>query len=254
MALLVDGSWCEPDELQAYDGSATNVAAEEGIDLSAKMALSEAWITDKVDDFLRWESNYGPGGCAQCGLSVKNAVVDDRLKRWHLTNTLALLYRDASFSQVNDRFQKKCSAYETDAARFKDAYFNSGVPYASNPVRRPAAPTVTVTAGHLAAAAYFVATSQVDVCGNESALSDITSTQASDGNVITVVTNGVAAGSRWNVYAADNNGVMRRQNDVPMEIGVAWTIPDTGLIDGVVAANGQVATGRVRPRRLMPRG
>jgi len=254
VALLVDGSWCNMDELQTYDGSATSVAAEEGIDLSVKMALSEAWITDKVDDFLHWESNCGQGGSLQSGLSVSNAVIDDRLKRWHLTHTLALLYRDASFSQVNDRFRKKWEAYETETVRYKDEYFNNGVPYVSSPVRKPAAPIVTVTAGNLTAAAYFIATTQVDSLGNESALSDVTSTQAADGNGITVTATGLAAGNVWNIYAADSDGVMRRQNDVPLEAGVAWTIPDAGLVEGAVGGGGQAPTGRVKMRRIMPRG
>ena len=115
MALLIDGGWSTAEDLQPYDGGATTAAAEEGIDLQAKLRLSEAWITDEVEEFLRWEggarSLYAAGP-----LAARNAVVDGRLKRWHLTNVLSMLYRDASFSQANDRYQQKYQAYARDAA------------------------------------------------------------------------------------------------------------------------------------------
>ncbi len=182
MALLVDGSWCKVDDLRIYDGSATTVAAEEGIDLAAKMALSEAWITDRVDAFLRWEST----------LTGQNAVVDERLKRWHLSNVLAILYRDASFSQANDRFEKKWKAFEQDATQRKTEYFLAGVSFVGNPVRRPSAPTVNAIVGTLAAGAYAVAVTREDGAGRESSLSEWTAVQAPAGNGLTVAAAGLA--------------------------------------------------------------
>lgn len=254
MALLIDGSWCEVEELQAYDGSATSVAAEEGIDLGAKMALSEAWITDRVDDFLRWESNCGQSVYPQSGLSVDHAVVDERLKRWHLAHTLALLYRDAAFSQVNERYQKKWEAFEKDAAERKAEYFLSGVPYVGSPLRKPAAPTVTVTAGYQPEAAYFVATTQVDPRGDESAHSDVVSVQAAAGNGLTVAANGVADSNGWNVYMADSDGVLRRQNDAQLDANAVWALPDAGLAAGPAVTEGQAPEWRVKERRILPRG
>ena len=254
MALLVDGWWCEAEELQAYDGSATNVAGEEGIDLGAKMRQSEAWITDKVDDFLRWESNCGQSVYPRSGLTVANAVVDDRLKRWHLAHTLALVYRDASFSQVNDRFQKKSEAFEKDATRSRVEYFQGGVPYVGNPLRKPLAPTVTVTAGPQGEAAYIVTTTQADRRGEESAQSDVVSVQAAAGNGLTVTANGVGAGNGWNVYVADSNGVMRMQNDAPLDANAVWTLPDAGPAAGPAAREGQAPEGRVKERRILTRG
>ena len=254
MALLVEGWWCEAEELQAYDSSATNVAGEEGIDLGAKMRQSEAWITDKVDDFLRWESNCGQSVYPHNGLTAANAVVDERLKRWHLTHTLALVYRDAAFSQVNDRYQKKSDAFDKDAARSRAEYFQGGVPYVGNPLRKPAAPTVTVTAGQQGEAAYIVTTTQVDSRGDESAQSDVVSVEAAAGNGLTVAANGLAAGNGWNVYVADSNGVMRRQNDAPLAANAVWALPDMGPAAGPAATEGQAPEGRVKERRILPRG
>jgi hypothetical protein len=230
--------------LQAYDGSATNVAAEEGIDLAVKMSLSEAWITDRVDAFLRWEST----------LTEENAVVDERLKRWHLANVLSMLYRDASFSQVNDRFEKKWKAFELDAVQRKTEYFLAGVSYVGSPVRKPGAPAVSVIVGVQPAAAYLTAIARVDGAGRESAPSELTAVQAAAGNGLIVSANGLAESDRWNVYATDGDGPMRKQNDVAMSASATWSLPDSGLSAGVQAGTGQTPDGRVRQRRILPRG
>lgn len=244
MALLVDGSWCAVDDLQSYDGGATTVAAEEGIDLVAKMALSEAWITDQLDTFLRWES----------ALTVKNGVIDERLRRWHLTNVLAMIYRDASFSQANDRFEKKWKALEQDATQRKREYFLAGVSYVGNPVRRPNAPAVHVIVGTRPADAYSITIARVDFAERESALARVTAVEAPAGNSLTVSATELASDERWNVYATNGDGPMRKQNGTALSSSAIWTLPSEGLLDGPAANDGQAPDGRVRQRRVLPRG
>jgi hypothetical protein len=252
LALLLDGSWCEVDDLEAYDGSATSVAAEEGIDLAMKMSLSEAWIRDRVDAFLQWEA--GTTMQILTSLTAQNAVVDERLKRWHLANVLSMLYKDASFSQVNDRFEKKWKAFERDADQSKTEYFMAGVPYVSSPVRKPDAPAVIVTVGVQPAAAYSTAITRVDGAGRESAPSEPTVVQAAAGNGFTVSANGLAESDRWNVYATDGDGPMRKQNDSALNASATWSLPESGLSMGAQAGTGQTPDGRVRQRRILPRG
>jgi len=252
VALLVDGSWCELDDLQNYDGSATSVATEEGIDLTGKMSLSEAWITDRVDAFLQWET--GMGMQAATSLTAQNAVVDERLKRWHLANVLSMLYRDASFSQVNDRFEKKAKAFEQDAVQRKAEYFQAGVSYVGSPVRSPIAPTVTVVVGVQPAAAYSIAIPRVDPAGRESALSEATEVEAVAGNGFVVSANGLAASERWNVYATAGDGPMLKQNGDLLNASATWMLPDGGLSMGQEASVGQAPDGRIRQRRILPRG
>jgi hypothetical protein len=232
------------DDLQSYDGSVTTVASEENIDLTAKMSQSEAWITDRVDAFLRWQS----------ALTVQNALVDERLKRWHLANVLAMLYRDASFSQANDRFEKKWKVFEQDATQRKAEYFVAGVPYVANPVRKPGAPTVAVIAGVQPAGAYRVAITRVDAAGRESAPSELIAVQAAAGNGFTVAANGLAEDDRWNVFATDDDLPMRKQNEGVLTSGATWTLPESGLSEGREAGDGQPPDGWVRQRRILPRG
>ena len=252
MALLVDGSWCSVDDLQSYDGSATTVANEEGIDLAAKMALSEAWITDRVDTFLRWESTLT--GQLPGQLTGQNAVVDERLKRWHMCNVLALVYRDASFSQENDRFQKKWKAFEQDGDQRKAEYFRAGVAYVATPVRRPNAPVLTVIVGPQAEDAYLVAVTRVDGAGRESSLSPQSAVEAPAGNGLTVTANGLAAGEFWNVYATDGSAPMCKQNSAALAAMATWTLPISGLAQGPEAGDGQAPDGVIYQRRILPRG
>jgi hypothetical protein len=252
VALLVDGSWCEVDDLQAYDVSATTVADEEGIDLAAKMSLSEAWITDRVDAFVRWETGMITQGLTS--LTGQNAVVNEPLKRWHMANVLAMLYRDASFSQVNDRYEKKWKVFQQDAAERKAEYLLAGVPYVGNPVRQPSAPAVNVIVGVQPAAAYAISVTRVDGAGRESAPSELTAVQAPAGNGITVSAIGLTAGDRWNVYATNGDEPMQKQNGDPLNGTAAWTLPDGGLSAGQQAGDGQAPDGWVRQRRVLPRG
>jgi len=244
VALLSDGSWCEVDDLQTYDIGATTVAAEEGIDLTAKMSLSEKWITDRVDAFLRWEST----------LTGQNAVVDEQLKRWHLSNVLAMLYRDASFSQANDRFEKKWKVFEQDASKRKAEYFQAGVPYVCRPVQKPGSPAVSIIVGVQPATAYSVVITRVDAAGRESASSELIAVQAAAGNGIIVSASALAEGERWNVYVTDSDAPMRKQNESPLNANAMWNLADAGLTSGEPAGAGQIPDGRARQRRILPRG
>ena len=210
----------------------------------AKMSLSEAWITDRVDAFLRWES----------ALKKWNAVIDEPLKRWHMANVLAMLYRDASFSQVNDRFEKKWKAFQQDAADRKAEYFLAGVPYVGNPVRQPSAPAVSVIVGVQPAAAYAVAVTRVDGAGRESAPSELTAVQAPAGNGITVSANGLQASDRWNVYVTTGDEPMQKQNSDALNATATWALSASGLLAGQSAGDGQTPDGRVKQRRILPRG
>jgi hypothetical protein len=165
-----------------------------------------------------------------------------------------MLYRDASFSQVNDRFEKKWRAFEQDAAQRKAEYFLAGVPYVGSPVRKPGAPAVIVIVGVQPAAAYLTAITRVDGAGRESALSELTAVQAAAGNGLTVSATGLAASDRWCVYATDGDGPMRKQSDDALIAGATWTMPASGLCPGQEAGDGQTPDGRVRQRRILPRG
>jgi hypothetical protein len=239
--------------LQPYDGSATTVAADEGIDLQAKLRISEAWITDEAGEYLRWESGASLAG-GESGITVRNAVVDERLKRWHLMNVLASLYRDASYSQANDRYQQRYQAYAKDAAARRMEYFQHGIPFVGNPMRRPPAPVVTVIAGTQAAAAYEIAITRVDGQGRESAGSVATGVEAGAGTSITVAAQGLEGSNGFNVYALYSDSRMRLQNNGVLSGSAVWTLPAAGLAEGAVLGTGQRPEGIVRQRRVLPRG
>ena len=68
------------------------------------------------------------------------------------------------------------------------------------------------------------------------------------------VTQGLAAGNGWNVYALYSDGVMRQQNDGVLDGSITWTLPETGLAAGAALGTGQQPDGVVEQRRVLPRG
>jgi hypothetical protein len=155
---------------------------------------------------------------------------------------------------VNDRFEKKWKGYEADAAARREEYLRAGVAYVGNPVRRPGAPAVSVVVGTQPAGAYSVSVTRVDAGGRESAPSPVTAVQAAGGNGLSVTASGLSAGERWNVYVTSGDAPRSRQNNTPLGRAETWTMPSSGLVNGVAEGAGQTPDGYVKRRRILPRG
>ena len=78
--------------------------------------------------------------------------------------------------------------------------------------------------------------------------------QAQAGNGIVVSAVGLATSDRWNVYATGGDGPVRKQNTDTLSASATWTLPETGLVEGDPAGTGQMPDGRIRQRRILPRG
>ena len=94
MALLVDGELSSVEDLQTQDSAVLEVAHGEGIDLGRKLELAKREIEIEVEALLR---RSGTG-------RLEEVVATLAMGRWHALLTLAMVYRDAYFSQLNDRF------------------------------------------------------------------------------------------------------------------------------------------------------
>jgi hypothetical protein len=237
MALLVDGSVSQNSDLVAYDSGVQTVASVECIDLSTKLAVALAEIEEEVENFLRWEET---GTLGQVRVSLA-------LKHWHILKTLEAVYRDAYFSQLNDRFKKRWKHYRRFAAEEEHRNYESGVELVTNPVNRPTAVTVTVGDGTIAAATYWVQATVLDGSGRESAPSAVQVVVATGPHSLTVSLATVAAGvATWNVYVGTAEGALALQTSTPLAVAVAWTLPDTGLVAGAAPGTGQAADSVVR--------
>ena len=99
----------------------------------------------------------------------------------------------------------------------------------------PQAPTLSAVAGgSLPAATYYVRTSYVTPTG-ETGLSLESSLSCSADTLLSVAAPGADAlgvATGWNIYVGNSSFGETKQNSSPIGLGVAWTLPTSGLTSG----------------------
>jgi hypothetical protein len=233
MALLVDGDLSRIEDLKAQDTSVLDVAASEGIDLEEKLNLAWQEVQAEVEYFLM----------EQPGATVDQVVVSVAMKSWHAWKTLEAVYRDAFFSQLNDRYGQRWRHWVSMAEKQRVRTFEMGLKVVGQPVQRPAGLEVVVTAGNQPAASYWLRATYVSESGQESAPSLVKALGAMGPHGLTVTTSGP---SRWNLYAGTSPDRVTLQNAEPMAAGAAWVMAATGLVAGRVAGTGQAPDTTLR--------
>ncbi|MGC4052231.1 MAG: hypothetical protein QM757_23085 [Paludibaculum sp.] len=245
MALLVDGDLSRLEDLKAQDSGLLEVTNGEGIDPRAKMELAASEIQVEVEAFLEWEHKG----------RVQQVAASAGLKRWHVLKTLEAVYRDAYFSQLNDRYGQKWRHYEALATEQGRRYFERGVELVAQPVRRPSRVSAEIVDGLTAAATYWVQATLLDGDGRESAPSAAVAVSSPVPHSLRVeVLYPEAQAVCWNVYAGFDEGSLCLQNLEPMAIGAAWVMPAGGLVEGRAPGNGQAADCTVVRSGLLRRG
>jgi hypothetical protein len=237
MALLVDGDLNRIEDLKAQDSSVLDVAASEGIDLEEKLNLAWQEVQAEVEFFLAQEG----------GATVDQIAVSVAMRSWHVWKTLEAVYRDAFFSQLNDRYGQRWRHWVSMAEKQRVRVFEMGVRVVSQPVQRPPAVDVVVTAGDRPAGSYWLRAAFVNESGQESAPSRVRALGAVGPHGLVVT---VAGPLRWNLYAGTAPDAVALQNEEPMAAGAAWVMGEAGLVVGRVAGTGQAPDRTVR---RMPR-
>lgn len=248
MALLVDGNPSQVTDLSYYESSIVEVAATEGIDLTAKLTVAALEVGLELQRFLV----NAPGGQQ---FTLGHVAVTDGLKQWHTLLTLAGTYRDAHFQQLNDRHKHKWKEYERLALASGQMAMETGIGIVFNPLPKPAQPLLGQLAGNQAAATYYVRVAWVDANGVESSPSDTAAITTQEGTALTVRAVGAPAAAKgWNVYAGLLDDQTRKQNNAPLALGSTWTLPSTGLADGSNPGTGQVPDYYLRHIPVLYRG
>lgn len=245
MALLVDGEINRIADLREWDTTILEVANGEGIDLEAKLRLAAKEIEEEVESFLRWQER---GQLGQVAVSTP-------LQRWHALATLEAVYRDAYFSQLNDRYGARWKHYTELAAAQERRYFDIGVATVSQPVRRPERIEATVGLGMAAAATYWLQATVLDAAGRESAPSAVVVVSSPLPHSLTVRLPYAPEGAaHWNLFASLSEGSAALQNVVPMAVADSWTLPAEGMVSGRPPGDGQAADGMVTRAGQFRRG
>jgi hypothetical protein len=255
MPLFSDGSISDIDDLRAYDAAILDVAGVEGVDLSAKLRLASTEIGIELTEFLRKRAGGGSGAVYQTEADVAHVVATPALKHWHTLRTLALIYGDLHGRQLNSRYSEKWKQCRERSRWAADTLFRTGVGLVHVPVAKAGMPELRTVAGTLAPATYHVKVAWKNRTGGTGAPSDtvIHTTETSGVLAVNAVRPPLNAVS-YDVYAGLSEADITRQNDLPIDCGQQWTMPETGLIAGEAAGAGQEPDWVLREDRVLQRG
>jgi len=244
MALFTDAGVITLDDLLPFESSLVQVASSHGIDVDTKINLSIGAIGDKLMLWLLNSRASDPQWLNRRLLGLSTVVVTAPLHRWLCFDSLSRFFAEAYNVQLNTRFQAKWAEYQQQASVAAGICFMSDIGIVYNALPKPFIPRISLGAGTLPAQAVFIQTAWIDTHQNESALSPPNGVILdADSSLSVTITDAPllapAAAAGWNVYAGSTEAGVTRQNTAPLAIGVTWPLPNSGLVNGPSAINGQ---------------
>src|SRR3954466_12372295 len=110
MALFADGATCTVDDLTDQDSGLLDVAKNCAINVTTKIRLAHEEI---AGDLLMWLDRARPSMDVTWApaFGIEQVVITPALRHWEIMMALSLVYRDAYFSQLADRYQAKWEEY-----------------------------------------------------------------------------------------------------------------------------------------------
>ena len=96
-------------------------------------------------------------------------VVTPPLKRWETMYALSLVYRDAYFSQLVDRYQAKWKEYADLASDARENFIASGFGLVSDPVARATPPVLATTPGPQQGGTFYACVAWLNAANQEGA-------------------------------------------------------------------------------------
>jgi hypothetical protein len=258
MALFVDGPACTIGDLTDQDSGLLDVALTTGINVSTKLRLA---VEEIRTDLHLWLIRPRPtvelfwAPAQEPILHIGQIVVTPPLKRWETMHALALVYRDAYFSQLVDRYQAKWQEYANLTRDASESFIACGLGLVRNPVVQAAPPNLSTTPGPQTGGTFYASVTWVNAANQEGAPSYASSLTVSDGNLMTVGVTGAPSNAvGFNVYAGASLTAMLRQNDVLLPVGATFTYVPGEITQGPLPGNGQIPDFTRPLARTMLRG
>jgi len=254
MALFNDGPASSIEDLSGHDSQLLDVAKTEEIDVTRKLELAHEEIGVELGTLLS-RLNVGVDlGVPVSGAGIDQVVVTAPLKLWHTFRALELVYRDAYYSQLNDRYARKRDEYHELAAWAHEKLIQSGIGIAQDPIARAAAPAVSAAPGALADGTYYVAAAWINRAGEEGASSPPVQITTSGSTFAAQCVQAPANAGGWNVYAGTSPAVLLLQNVCPLPIGQGWMQPSALGTASRQAGTGQAPSYMRQAPRILQRG
>lgn len=255
MALFSDGPISDAADLQRYENAILNVATTESIDLGTKLMLAQEDVASELLLFLFRRSSLRDRFLAFRRVQgVRDVVVTEALRQWHVHRTLSLIYRDAYNNQLNDRYQGKWAEYELLAKASARTYFRLGVGLVSDPVPKACAPVLSSVEGTAAGGMFYVAVTWVNGTGQEGAPSNFVQLGTSAGQELVVaISNPPQNVTGWNVYVGTSPGTVNLQSQNTAAASNSWTMT-SGPNPGAPLPMGQAPTWFIVDHQVIERG
>jgi hypothetical protein len=231
------------EDLTAQDSGLLGVVGPEGIDTTKKLKLAQEELGVELAALL-----------PRVGVGLEHIVVTTPLRMWQVFRTLEMIYRDAYYSQLNDRYKGRQEEYRKLARWAEEKLLEAGLGIAADPVPRPEMPQVTDAIGDLQGGTYYVCTAWVNAAGEEGAASEWNSVAITGGGAITVIPGSAPPRAQgWNLYAGLSAEEMWRQNEAPLALGT-WTWAGPLVAAGYAPGNGQAPSYTRSLPRILQRG
>jgi hypothetical protein len=242
MALFVDGPLATLEDLAGYDSSVLTVASTEGIDVTVKLALSQAAIAEELETLLPNEP-------------IERVVVTAALKSFHICSALERVYSDAYNSQLNDRYEGRWRHYRELRREGWKKLLETGVGLVEQPMPKAGNPEVSSVPGDGEGGTLYVRMAWVNGRGEEGQASEAVDWTGSQTQRLAVRAMGTPRGANgWNVYAGYSPHETVRQNGEPLAPEAVWIQDAPVREDGPLPGPGQTANYLRAVPRLLRRG
>jgi|SRR5579862_973807 len=239
MALFTDGISTIQD-LSGQDSSVLATAQTENIDLGVKLTAAQQELGIELTTLLQRSNTYDWQFWLQPDPQLNNIVVTPPLQLWHVFQTLLLVYQDAYFNQMNDRYQAKRDQFQQLAKWAIDKLIQTGIGIASDPIPRAAPPQLTSIPGGQPAMTYFVSASWLNVEGQEGQPSVPGCLTTAGGTALTAQpVNQPPNAVAWNAYVGLSSTAMAQQNTAPLAPDLVWVQAGPVSTSGQAPGSGQ---------------
>jgi hypothetical protein len=242
-------------DLMVQDSSVLATAQAENIDLNQKLELAQQELGIELTTLLQRSNTHDWQFWLQPDLQLNNIVVTPPLQLWNVFQTLTLVYQDAYFNQLNDRYQGKRDQFQQLAKWAMDKLIQTGLGIVSDPIPQAAPPQLTSIPGGQPAMTYCARVSWLNVEGEEGQASNPSSLTTAAGNALVAQpVNQPANATAWNVYVGLSATAMALQNTQPMTLGQIWVQAGPVSTLGQAPGNGQAPDYLRALPRLIQRG
>ena len=253
MALFSDGPPSVIDDLVQQDSYLLTVASTEGIDVTTKLQLASNELGIELTAIFGREASIYAPVLGQAPLDTDHLAVTPALKAWHSFKSLELVYRDAYFNQLNDRYRQKWTEFQNLASWTKSKFIDIGAGLVIDPLPMPAAPVTSCVPSALTGGTVYFSVCFVNAESEESTPSTVTQMVVPDGNVLVIsAPAGPSNVTGWNLYAGTSPTGMYLQNAAFLDMAAPFTFSLPGVQSGAVPGTGQQPNvTRDLPRRIM---